>query len=391
MKRRMRLTPALLAGVMALGTVPAYAMDGYDGVAEAGNVGNSQVTLSVEDTGTNIPDPNPPLDPAIFSAYVPSELPIKMDLQGNVVTPNNAMIINGVTTRGICVKNIDVDLAEGWTAAAWGDDFVAKADDTKDIGLKLRSDMLLASGEFTLDDNDWKIAKGSYVDLNMDAKIPKQTEAGNKGRVATISFTLDWSGDDVTEGSAAPTNPGKPDTPKLPTETAFSVDWENGLMVPGTTNVATFKWATPDDNVTLKEVVSDKPAVAFIDEAATAADVEGQKSVMIKGRTRGTATVTGKLSNGKEISFTVEVSTLDNNRKVNTHIPQEKLVLGEKLTADGVTVDVPILRPDGEEAMVTLPVKNIEGETLVEGANALKITVDVGGQELTVNLTLTLS
>lgn len=394
MKRASKFVPAFLAGVMTVGAVPAFAMDGYDGVTEAGNVGNSEVTLSVENLGgSEIPDPNPPLDPAIFSAYVPSELPIKMDLQGNVVTPNNAMIINGVTTKGICVTDIAVDLESGWSAADWADDFTAKEADTKEIGLKLRGDTLQAGGGFSLDGEDWKIPKGSYVDLNMDAKIPKQTEAGNRGTVATIGFTLDWSGDDVTEGTPAPTNPGKPDTPKLPTETALAVDWENGLMIPGTINNATFTWATPDKDVTMTEVTSDNTAVATVKETSSkiAEDETGEKVVTIQARGRGEATITGKLSNGKEVSFKVEVSELDNNRQAHTNIPEDKMVLGTVLTKDDVTVDMPIITADGTESMVTLPASNVTGGALVLGENELTIEVTIGAAKINVNLTLTLS
>lgn len=225
---KQRLLSLLMTGSLMLGMSPSVlALDGYNGVKDIPGVGNSEVTLTVENTGgsgggdTPIDPDNPdvpPVDPTIFSAYVPAELPIKMDLDGNIVVSDTAMIINAVETKGICVTDIGVTMENDWLAAGWSEDFSSKADNTKELGLKLRDDTLQTDGTFPLTSDDWKIAKNSYIDLNMGAKLPKQTEAGNKGKVATISFTLDWSGDDVSVGPEIPGgNPnGGSETPVEP-------------------------------------------------------------------------------------------------------------------------------------------------------------------------------
>lgn len=224
-----RLLSLLLTGALIVGSSPSVlALDGYNEVTTAGGTGDSIVTLTVENTGgsgggdtpvdPDVPPVDPPVDPTIFSAYVPAELPIKMDLDGNIVVPDNVMIINAVETKGIKVSEINVALESGWSAANWDDDFTAKEENSKELGLKLRLDYLSSDGSFSLNVDDWKIPKNSFIDLNMGAKLPKQTEAGNKGKVATISFTLDWSGDDVSVGPEIPGgNPnGGSETPVEP-------------------------------------------------------------------------------------------------------------------------------------------------------------------------------
>ena len=164
-------------------------------VTTAGGSAIANIPLTVEDTSGGNTEPV-----VVFSAYVPSELPVKIDLDGRVIVPSNAKIINGVETKGIKVSDINVVIADGWSAEDWDADFSSKATDTKDVSLKFRGDKLSADGSFNITEDDWLIPKNSYIDLNMGAKVPKQTGLGSKGNIATVQFTLDWSGDDTTTG-----------------------------------------------------------------------------------------------------------------------------------------------------------------------------------------------
>lgn len=245
-KIKNKILSLMLASTLILGLMPtAFAYEGYTEVTEPGGIGNSEITLTVENIGGELPpDPDKPVDPptdpepVLFSAWVPNELPIKMDLDGNVTVPTNAIIINGVETKGICVTDINVTMNNGWQAANWDDDFSIKPENSQEFGLKLRSDYLSSSGSFSLNSLDWKIAKNSYIDLNMGAKLPKQTDVGNKGKVATVGFTLDWSGDDETTGPSIPAIP--PVDPNPPTTDRFTISYTtdgNGTVVGNATSV----------------------------------------------------------------------------------------------------------------------------------------------------------
>lgn len=167
-------------------------------VTTAGGTATAVIPLEVEDTSGGSSAPI-----AVFSAYVPAELPIKMDLEGDIITPSNAMIVNGVETKGIAVTNINVTLDSEWEAAGWEDDF--SEENRKKVALQFRGDSLQADGSFEITGANWRIPKDSYIDLNMGAKLPIQTQTGSMGNIATVEFTLDWSGDDDTTGPAVPT------------------------------------------------------------------------------------------------------------------------------------------------------------------------------------------
>lgn len=183
-------------------------------ITTAGGVANSAVNLSIEDTGGGV-------EGEVFSAYVPAELPIKMDLEGNVVTPSSAKIINGVETKGIKVAAIDVEMLNNWVPASYDDDFSLKEINSKEVGISLRGDKLQQDGSFSLTEDNWMIPKNSFTNLEMNVKIPKQSEAGDKGDVSNIQFTMDWSGDDDSVGPAIPTG----------TYTLNFQDSENGTIV----------------------------------------------------------------------------------------------------------------------------------------------------------------
>lgn len=182
----------------------------YDDMNESTEIGvsvDSSLTLKVENVGG---EPE-----AIFSAWVPSELPIKMDLEGNVVTPSNAQILNGVVDKGIKVTDITANTNEGWNITSYTDNFLDKEVDSKELALQFRGDELQSNGVFSLSDGNWNIPKDSYIDLGMQAKVPKQTEEGSKGNIASAEFTLDWSGDDVS-------------TEPLDTPTVYTIYLEDG-------------------------------------------------------------------------------------------------------------------------------------------------------------------
>ena len=174
---------AVLAGVLSISSVvPAFAYtpsdtENYDHVTTAGNVGNAAVTLTVEDRE----------EPVIFSAYVPAELPIAIDANGDVIVPENAKIINGVGNLPIGVEAIDVTMEDGWTLAAMDTDMSLEAKDTKKVAMEVLGQDLSDADSF----NPAKIEANSDIALNMKANLPDQS-ASSQTKIATIGFTVNW-------------------------------------------------------------------------------------------------------------------------------------------------------------------------------------------------------
>ena len=199
------LTSMLTISMLASTAVPAFAAEPNEVTDPLPSTGYTKITVEVKDSsgGGETPD-IPPVDPTdIIIATVPVELPIIMDLEGNITVPTDATIINHVEDKGIKVTDISVTLDSSWTAANFTDDFSTKADDTKEIGLSFRGDTLTADGTFPITDGNWNIAKNSNLPLNMAAKLPKQTTE-SKGQAATVGFTIGWSGLDGTDGGSDP-------------------------------------------------------------------------------------------------------------------------------------------------------------------------------------------
>lgn len=181
---------AILAGVLSVSSVvPAFAYDpgdtaNCDHVTTAGGVGNAAVMLTVEDRE----------EPVIFSAYVPAELPIAIDANGDVTVPQNAKIINGVETLPIEVEAIDVTMEDDWTLASMDTDMSLEAKDTKKVAMEVLGQDLSDTDSFS----PAKIEAGSKIALNMKANLPDQS-ASSQTKIATIGFTVNWWEDDVDE------------------------------------------------------------------------------------------------------------------------------------------------------------------------------------------------
>ena len=176
-------TAAILAGVLSVSSVvPAFAAapsdaENYDHVTTAGNKGNAAVMLTVEDRE----------EPVIFSAYVPAELPIAIDANGDVVVPEDAKIINGVENLPIGVEAIDVTMEDGWTLASMSDDLASEAKDTKKVAMEVLGQDLSDAASFS----PAKIEANGDIALNMKTNLPDQS-ASSQTKIATIGFTVNW-------------------------------------------------------------------------------------------------------------------------------------------------------------------------------------------------------
>ena len=384
---------------------PTVKPDGYGEVTQAGGKGDSFVTLEIVNDGSNKPNPNPnpggggedpdnpgggggedpdnpggggeDPDPVIFSAYVPSKLPMKLTEDGTVLTPNNAAIINGVATKGIVVKDIEAHLDYDWIPEDWDADYPDMPVNTKKVGLKLRGDTLSKDGDFSVNAEDWKIPKDSYIDLNMEAKLPPQeieTPTQNSD-VAILSFTLDWSGDDTTTG---PKWNGGAISPDNPTTTPSKPKAEsNDTIVAGGSGDIHITWDSKDNTVTLDSVTSSNTDVASIGNTTGS---NGNKTAIVNGLKGGTSTITATLSNGETVTYEVIVYEVGNLDDIKVSVSDKKFNVGDSVTSNDVTASIPLIAPDGSTKTINVK-PSVDKKTLQAGSNSLTGTVTVGGQE----------
>lgn len=275
-------------------------------------IGSFPAAFALENDGTKTPNQNTgnSANNTVLSAFVPTELPIKMNTSGDITVPTNAAIVNGMENRNIRVSNVKVNMEEGWKGVPYSDDVYSQANDTQVMALQFRGDAMQEDGSFSLTPKKWQIGANQSLPLEMQAKIPKQTKTGDKGKIATVEYTLEL--DDANQ---------------------IDVDWDNGLMLPGSKNVAVFEWSTTDEHNTLQSVVSDNPDIQFTpvtdagiaatpaisraatdkqDVSAPATDLNytGERAYVVTAKKRGTARVTGQLITGETASFIVNVSEL---------------------------------------------------------------------------------
>ena len=207
-ENRIRLLALTLALITATASpVTAFAAESNEITGDLEATGYSSLTLEVVDSGSEGPGggegenpgggegENPgggDTDPSVLVATVPVELPVIMDLEGNITVPKDAVIINHVEDKGIEVTAIDVVSGADWEIADFSDDFSSKSTNTKEFGLMLRGDELNTTGEFELSAGNWNIPADGELPLNMRMRLPKHTEE-SKTEIATIGFTLNWS------------------------------------------------------------------------------------------------------------------------------------------------------------------------------------------------------
>lgn len=357
----------IIAITSLLSITQAFAMTGFDEVTQAGNIGQSVVNIEVV--------ANSEEDPALFSAYVPATLPIKVDKDSNVHTPSNAVIINGVSTKGIAVTNIQASLDNGWQAKSWNTDFSTLPENSKYVGLKLRQDTLSNDGSFSLTANDWKIPKNSYLDLNMDAKLPPQS-VNQKSDAAVLSFTLDWSGDNTTTGPKW-NDTSEPDT--------YGITVQNSsTLIAGGTGTLDITWDSEGDTVSLTGITSSNEAIATI--GATSGS-NGNKTVTVNGLRYGKSNITVTLSNGKSTTYTLNAYDVGNTDDIQMELINRKLQAGDIVTANDINISVPVVSPDGVTEYITMH-PQMTDVVLTTGSNELPATLLLGGRNYELKMTI---
>lgn len=386
MRGKYLITSVLSLSMIATTLTPAFAASANEIIAPLPGQGQSNVTLEVKDTnggGGNIPDgpDTPPIDPTdIIIATVPLELPIVMDLEGNITVPTDAKIINHSSNK-IQVTDIEATLESGWSIAS---DVSTASTDTKEIGLSFRGDKLGLNGLFDVTPGNWNIPESSELPLSMSAEIPLQT-VESKGKIATISFT-------IAEGHAEEIPPVK---------STLTADWENGLLLPGSKKTATLNWDSTNQNDRVVNLESSNSNIATIPDLGSIAtpmsetsSYKGSLPVEITAVSRGTSTITATLESGATTTFDVLVSEVNNSgeSKPSGEVkPDSSFNEGDTLNPDDVTVTIPVVKPDGSTEDIVVTPDIVPDTPLVEGENNIEITVDVNGVKVVINIVINIA
>ena len=160
--------------------VPAMASD----ITEAGGDNTVPVSLTVE--------------PATFSVTVPTQLPITVDINGDVVAATDAKIVNH-SHGSVKVTNIAVEGQNDWVTV----DFDSAEMHKEKVGSKKVA--LEINGAKTTGENKLDFASGNFPKLDgkndagtdelpitYDAKLPAQANALTDVNVVDVTFTISW-------------------------------------------------------------------------------------------------------------------------------------------------------------------------------------------------------
>lgn len=354
-----RIACLILTMMLVAGVIPAQAIE----LTTPGGTVTTDVTLEANGSGQ---------EPEIFSVTVPTELPIRMDKNGNITAGDNLFIENH-SSKDVKVTAISVEGKNGWSIADYGDDFSTKGFNTKELGLSLRGDTTQAGGHVALTPENWVVRQEESLDIMASARLGRQSKS-DESDIATIDWTLDWA-----DAST------KPDIP-VPPVTSLTVEYENGLMLPGSSNSATFRLDSTDRAVTLVNVVSSNPEVADVIPSAvrtmprSTRIYRSEEMIAIEAKTRGTAVFTGTISTGESATFTVSVYELDKAQTpIITVKDADKLKAGDTVKADDITVALPVFNPDGTKGSFPIHPDTVPDIKLDEGTNLLPLTIDANG------------
>ena len=164
----------------------------------------------------------------ILSVTLPSVILLQLNSDGRMIAPTNAKIKNNVTDRKIQVNDISVDLTDSsWDYLAYSENLRTVTENSKALGLRLRNDDMDTNGNFSLTASDWVIDEDASLDLNIKAKMPKQTVATLYENVAVINFSIGWADSSITPDPG----PDEPDPPKPGTKYNITfTEPENGTL-----------------------------------------------------------------------------------------------------------------------------------------------------------------
>ena len=128
----------------------------------------------------------------VFSATVPTGLPITLLGTGEVLVANDAKIVNN--SKGpMKVVSIEGESVTPWRLEDFSADFTVKKVGTKELGLQFNEDNMSANGDVSLTEAAWPSIDGmGNLELAYQGKLPAQSEAIADLVAANVAFVLDW-------------------------------------------------------------------------------------------------------------------------------------------------------------------------------------------------------
>ena len=360
-----RLLSSILSCSMALSlATPALA---------SGN-GTSDVTLKV-DTGE---------EPSVVQVKVPSEIPISQDKDGVVTVADNLAIQNLSTDKAVDITAIQVTGKSGWEIIDYGTDISGEAEGTKKLGLEFRGDGTTSSGAVSLSPDNWSIDKEQSLQLNVNAKLPKQgADYETKQSIAQVDYTIE-----VHEGQV---------TPPPVEEGAITNNWDSSTkMLPTGSKPVTFSWDSTDADATITSVESSNPGVATIAKSPASGFAEmpynGTENWVVTAVGRGTTTITATLSSGETTNFEVGVYELTSGGSgsgdIEVTVPGDGYTEGDDLGDSDITIEIPVTGPDGGSTVIEVTPEIPDGTELQPGDNNIEVDVDVNGVTLHITITI---
>ncbi len=375
---------------------------------------------------------------ADFSVYTPSEIDIIASPDGTITTsPKDPAVYNGIETKPVAVTGVQIAVKEGWTLVPFSKDFSGD-DASRMIGVNLNGEDIDPSGLLDLSDKPWVIEANGKLPLALSVNLPGSLPREDMPGVLTIRYTFDWAEQDNTHtltpvdgdhGTAADKTPVKTDKhgmvqDNLPDVTpedgyefdkwvdeggnevkpgdildrditisptfnvvtpTFTVEYDNGLMLPESNNTATFKWDNAPENFELAEVTSSDPSVADVGEIFDSASESQQ--VEVKALKRGAAKFTGISTTGEKADFDVLVSELSGDERPTASVGNsEEIKPGDVIAPEDIKVTLPTVTPDGDMDSVTVTPTDVTGNEIEEGKNVVSATVDANGVNITINI-----
>lgn len=122
----------------------------------------------------------------------------------SVPTDINFLMRNGITTIenrddlkiennsdfGIEIKELSLIGQGEWAAGAYSDDYSIKPDNTKSIAVKVNGYETTSDGSINFGDAAWTIPYNTTEDIELEVKIPYQTEAIDSTNIAVLRYTV---------------------------------------------------------------------------------------------------------------------------------------------------------------------------------------------------------
>lgn len=373
-----RLSALSLAGLLCVSTAGSALASTIE--IQSDNEG-SVVTLDVKDTST---------EPEIINVSVPAEIPLVMDETGALTVGDGLLIANKSADHDVRVSAINVQGDNGWSISDFSTDLSTEPENTKKLSMAFNGDGTQDGGQVSLTPDAWCIAAEGQIDLDVDAKMPRQTADSQaaKTNIAVVGYTFEVT-DEAGGGPA-----------EEPEEGTIQNDWDESklLLANGSRNV-NLSWSSNKETASITDVSVKDDGIATVEKASTAAvntlDYSGSEAWTVRGVAVGTTTVTATLSSGETTEFDVTVGNLtgsDDNASVSDDnvTGTDGLQPGDDL-GDGshnITVNVPVTTPEGDGTITVTP-EFPEDTVLEEGENNIAVDVIVDG--VTIHLTITIN